>query len=178
MNIKLLAAAILTLTVSSTMAEPSHRTKVKFGDEEVELKFSNAGTGDRQQELMDATNAATNPVEQERFWRMRWEEFGDATALQSLAMYHLDRGDYMSAYAHLYAVDKIAKWYTNTVTPDFKPAPGAGTYQPAGPVLKQIFAGIEAQMNRVGDELTASQRAQGVRLAAKLVRDNPNCCAW
>jgi hypothetical protein len=178
MHIKLLTAAILALAVNSAMAEPSHRTNVKFGDEDVELKFSNVVGGERQQELWDATNEAANPTDQERFWRMRWEELGEVPALQSLAVFHLDRGDYMSAYAHLYAVDKMAKWYASTVTPDFKPAPGAGKYQPPGPVLKQIFAGVEAQMNLVSEQLTASQRAQGIKLAAKLVRDNPNCCAW
>ena len=142
------------------------------------LKFSNAGTGDRLEELWDATGAATDPADQERYWRMRWEEFGEAPALQTLATFHLDRGDYVSGYACLYATDKIAKWYAVTVTPDFKPAPGAGKWQPAGPVLKQIFASIEAKMNLVGEKVTATQRAQGVKLAAQIVRDNPNCCAW
>ena len=178
MYIKTVAAIVSALAISSALAEPSNRTMVKFGNEDVELKFSNIPDGERRQQLWDATNEAADPAEQERFWRMRWEEFGEATALQSLAVYHLDRGDYVSGYAHLYAVDKIAKWFVDTVTrSDYKGSP-LGRYVPPGPMAKQQFAEIEADMNLIGEKLTASQRESGVKVAAKLIRDNPNCCAW
>jgi hypothetical protein len=174
MNSTTLTAVILALTVASATADllPTHRTKVKFGNEEVELKFSYAGA-DRAAQLWDESEAATTPAEQERVWRMRWEEMGEGTALQSLASHEEQRGNFVSAYAHLYAADRIAKWYTASVKT--KSAQG---WQPVGPVMQSFFDEVEADMNRVGEKLTPSQRAQGIKLAAQIIRDNPNCCAW
>lgn len=178
MNVKKLAVLIVAFTSNSLHAQASHHRTVMFGDEVVTLKFSNVPFGEERHQLWDATNEATDPVEQERLWRIRWEDYGEATALQTLAIYHLERGDFVSAYAHLYAVDKLAKWYESVATVDFKPAPGQGKYHPPGPVLKRHFAEIDADMELVGKELTASERETGVNLAATLIRNNPNCCTW
>jgi hypothetical protein len=178
MNTNALLIAACALAAGSALAEPSHHTNVQFGNETVEVKFSNVGDP-RLIELWDQTADATDPAEAERLWRIRWEEYGEAIALQSLAGYHLDRGDLVSGYAHLYATNKLAKWYQATVTKDFKPAPSQrGTYQPPGPVMKKLFAEIEADMKLVEQELTPRQRDEGVKLAAALVRNNPNCCTW
>jgi hypothetical protein len=83
-------------------------------------------------------------------------------------MYHLERGDLVQAYAHLYSVDKIAKWYESVSPADFKP----------GSLQRKHFAEIQADMERVGNMLTESQRNAGVKLAAALIRNNPNCCTW
>lgn len=176
MNVKGMAAFIVAFTSSSVLAQASHLRAVMFGDEVVTLKFSNIPSGEERQKLWDATNEAIDPVEQERLWRNRWEDYGEATALQSLAIYHLERGDLVSGYAHLYAVDKLAEWYESVATDEFKPAPGQGKYHPPGPLLRRHFAEIEADMELVGKELTASQRKAGVKLAATLIRNNPNCC--
>ena len=172
--VKTLSVVILLLFAGRALAEPTSHSLVKFGDEEVELRFSNIHGGERQLELWDATRQATKPAEQERLLRVRWEDFGEVGSLQSLAGYHLDRGDYLSGYAHLYAVDKFLKWYEATVT-----APGyQGSYMPPGPLTKQVFVDAESDLKLVGEQLTASQRAHGVKLAAKLIRDNPNCCQY
>jgi hypothetical protein len=63
--------------------------------------------------------------------------------------------------------DKIAKWYESVVPENFKP----------GPVVKQIHADIGADVERVGQDLTASQRKEAVKLAAALIRNNPRCCS-
>jgi hypothetical protein len=178
MHVKIVAALVVALASGAVLAESSHHRAVKFGDETVTLKFSNIPPRGERQKLWDATNDATDPVEQERLWRIRWEDFGEATALQSLAVHHLDRGDLVSGYAHLYAVNKLAKWYESVATVDFKPVPGQGKYLPPGPLLKQHFAEIEADLALVGKELTESQRETGVKLAAALIRNNPNCCRW
>jgi hypothetical protein len=78
----------------------------------------------------------------------------------------------------VFAADKLAKWYETVVTEPVEPAPGLGTYMPPGPLLKRHFAEIETDMKLVGEKMTPSQRAAGVKLAAALVRNNPNCCAW
>ena len=173
-----MATLIVALASSAVLAEPSHHRAVMFGDEMVMLKFINVPFDEELHRLWDATGEATDPVEQERLWRIRWEDYGEATALQSLAIYHLERGDLVSGYAHLYAVDKLAKWYESVATDEFKPVPGQAKYLPPGPLLKKHFAEIEADMNLVGKELSASQREVGVKLAATLVRNNPNCCTW
>ena len=173
-----LTAVISVFAVSSALAEPSHRTMVKFGDEVVELKFSNIPNDGRLQELWEATNEAPDAVEQERLLRIRWEDYGEVNALQSLAIHQLKRGDYVFGYAHLYAAHRISKWFEDTVTrPDYKGGP-EGRYVPPGPLAEEGFVELEGYMNLVGEKLTASQRAQGVKLAAKLVRENPNCCLW
>jgi hypothetical protein len=172
------AALIVALTSGAVLAQTSHHRAVKFGDETVTLKFNNSvQSAAAREQAWDATNEATSPVEQERLWRTRWEDYGEATALQSLAVYHLDRGDLVSGYAHLYAVNKLAKWY-ESATAEFKPVPGQGRYLRPGPLLKKHFAEIEADLALVGKQLTKSQRAAGVKLAATLIRNNPNCCTW
>lgn len=171
-------AAVATALLSlGALADPSHHRTVMFGDEAVTLKF-NTAPSEELYRLWDATNEARDPVEQERLWRIRWEDFGEATALQSLAIYHLERGDLVQGYAHLYATDKLAEWYESVVTHDFTPAGGQGRYLPPGPLLKKHFAEIEADLNLVGKGLTESQRRAGARLAAALIRNNPNCCRW
>jgi hypothetical protein len=167
---------ICALATSAALAQPSHRTAVQFGDETVELKFSNIAGDERMEELRNLTNEATDPTKREDLWRVRWEDYGEAIALQALADFHLRRGDLVAAYAHLYAVDKIAKWYTATVTTDFKPAPGTGRWMPPGQMMKAVFADIENDLKLVGSKMTADQRAEGVRQAATLIRNNANCC--
>src|SRR5688572_9116199 len=159
MNTK--AFVICALVASAALAQPSHRTAVRFGNETVELKFSNIQGGERIAELRDQINEATDPVKQEDLWRIRWEEYGEAIALQSLATFHENRGDLVSAYAHLYAFDQIAKWYARTVTQE-TPV-GKGKYMPPGQITKKYFADIETSMKAVGSRLTADQRAEGVR---------------
>lgn len=132
----------------------------------VTLKFNNAPFSPELSRLWDATSNAKDPVEQERLWRIRWEDYGETVALQSLANYHLERGDLVSAYAHLYAVDKIATWIRD-----------AAPTKP-GPLVSNYLETITAQAELVGKELTERQRAAGVTLAASLVRNNPNCCRW
>jgi hypothetical protein len=44
--------------------------------------------------------------------------------------------------------------------------------------MKQHFAEIAADVELLGKELTASQRKAGIKLAAELIRNNPNCCRW
>jgi len=173
-----LCAAVVALVSTSVFAQRNHHREVAFGDEVVTLKFGTIPSAEELQRLWDATAAATDPVEQERLWRIRWEDYGEATALQSLAVYHLERGDVVSGYAHLYATDKLAKWYQNVVTKELSPATGSGKYLPPGPLMKKHFAEIEADLERVGRQLTADQRQAGVRLAAALIRTNPNCCRW
>ena len=121
---------------------------------------------------------AANTAERERLLRIRWEDFGEVSSLQSLALHHLDRGDYLAGYAHLYAVDKFFKWYEATVTaPDYKGS-SLGKYMPPGPMTQEFFADAEAKLKLVGEHLSASQRVRGIKLAAKLIRDNPNCCQY
>jgi hypothetical protein len=160
---------IMMVALSSTavFAQSSHHRAVWFGDELVTLKFSNVPSRFGElQELWDATNEATSPVEQERLLRIRWEDYGDTIALQALANYHLERGDLVQAYAYFYAVDKVAKWYESVVPENYKP----------GPVLRKIHENIATDVERVGKELSAGQREAGVKLAAALIRNNPNCC--
>lgn len=167
MNFQAVAFIIVALPSTGVLAQSSHHRAVEFGDEMVTLKFSNVPSRFGElQELWDATNLATSPVEQERLLRIRWEDYGDTIALQALASHHLERGDLVQAYAHFYAVDKIAKWYESVVPENYKP----------GPVLKKIHEGIAADVERIGKELSASQRQAGVKLAAALIRNNPNCC--
>jgi hypothetical protein len=168
MQAKAWVAVMATLASSGVLAQPSHQRAVQFGDEVVTLKFSNVPFTPELHRLWDATNEATDEVEQERLWRIRWEDYGETVALQTLSIYHLERGDLVQAYAHLYAVDKIAKWYESVTPANFKP----------GPLLRKHFAEIQADMERVGSMLTASQREAGVKLAATLIRNNPNCCTW
>lgn len=168
------ALVICALAASSALAQPSHRTAVQFGSETVELKFSNIEGGERAAELRNQTNEATDPARQEELWRIRWEEYGEAIALQSLATFHENRGDLVSAYAYLYAFDQIAKWYTRTITQE-TPV-GKGAYMPPGQMTKAHFASVEADMKAVARKLTADQRDEGVRQAAALVRNNANCC--
>ncbi|HET9230889.1 MAG TPA: hypothetical protein VFO00_06350 [Vitreimonas sp.] len=167
MNSKATAFIIAALSSTAVSAQSSHHRAVQFGDEVVTLKFSNIPSrfGELQQ-LWDATNEATSPVEQERLLRIRWEDYGDTIALQSLANYHLERGDLVQAYAHFYAVHKIAQWYESVVPESHKP----------GPVLRKIHSNIAADVERIGKELSPSQRKTGVKLAAALIRNNPNCC--
>lgn len=164
---KAVAFIIVALFSTGVLAQSSHHRAVEFGDERVTLKFSNIPSRFGElQELWDATNEATSPVEQERLLRIRWEDYGDTIALQALANYHLERGDLVQAYAHFYAVDKIAKWYDNVVPENCKP----------GPVLSKLHDNIAADVERVGKELSAGQRQAGVKLAAALIRNNSNCC--
>lgn len=164
---KATALFIAGLSSAAVLAQSSHHRTVMFGDERVTLKFSNVPSRFGElQELWDATNEATSPVEKERLLRIRWEDYGDTIAFQNLATCHLERGDLVQAYAHLYAVDKIAKWYESVVPEDRKP----------GPVLTKFHENIAADVERVGRQLTPSQRAAGVKLAATLIRNNPNCC--
>lgn len=167
MNIKAAAAVIVALASTGVLAQSSHHRAVQFGDEVVTLKFSNVPSPFGElQELWDATNDATDPVEKERLWRIRWEDYGETIALQVLANYHLERGDVVRAYAHFYAVDQIAKWHESVVPEAYKP----------GPVLRQIHENIAADVELTGKKLSAGQRKEGVKLAAALIRDNANCC--
>jgi hypothetical protein len=167
MRCTLTVAIIFALTTAGVSAQSSHQRNVMFGDQTVTLKFGNIPSPFGEiQTLWDATNEATDPIEKERLWRIRWEDYGETIALQALANYHLERGDLVQAYAHFYAVDKIAKWYESVVPEDYKP----------GPVIKQIHYDIAADVERVGKNLSATQRDEGVRLAAALIRDNPRCC--
>ena len=167
MKSKAAAVVICALFGSGALAQSSHQRAVMFGDEMVTLKFSNVPSRFGElQELWDTTEEATDPVEQERLYRIRWEDFGETIALQALANYHLERGDLVQAYAHFYAVHQIAKWYEDVVPESYQP----------GPVLKQLHADIAADVERIGKELTEDQRKAGVRLAAALIRDNPRCC--
>lgn len=168
MNVKAATVVIVALASTGVLAAPSHHRAIRFGDEVVTLKFSNVPFTEELHKLWDATNEATDPVEQERLLRIRWEDYGETMALQSLSIYHLERGDLVQGYAHLYAVDKIAKWYESVVPEEFKP----------GPLQRQFLDDIEADVELVGKELTASQRKAGVKLAAALIRNNPNCCTW
>lgn len=150
---------------------------VAFGDEAVTLKF-NTAPSEELYRLWSATNEASDPIEQERLLRIRWEDHGEAIALQSLANHHLERGDLIQAYAHRYAVDRLAKWYAEVTANGLEPVPGGGRYLPPGPLMKQHFAEIAADVELLGKELTASQRKAGIKLAAELIRNNPNCCRW
>jgi hypothetical protein len=165
MQARAMTAVIAALAAGAALAQPSHHRAVQFGDEMVTLKLSHAPFDQERHRLWDASVEATDPVEQERLWRVRWEDYGEAVALQSLSIYHLERGDLVLGYAHLYAVDKIAKWHASVAPIE------------PGPILKRHFAEIEADMALVGRELTESQRQAGVALAAELIRNNPNCCA-
>jgi hypothetical protein len=100
---KLRATAVIIVTLSSTgvLAQSSHHRAVKFGEELVTLKFSNVPSRYGElQELWDATNETTDPVEKERLWRILWEDYGETIALQALGNYHPERGDRVQAYAH------------------------------------------------------------------------------
>jgi hypothetical protein len=165
------ATAALQLALAAHVAfaqsmSPMQPRTVKFNDEEVTLRWSSAPFDEELRRLWDATNDAESTVEQERLWRIRWEDYGEAVALQSLAIYHLERGDLVSAYAHLYAVDRIAKWVESV----------AATRP--GPIVRRHLDDIEADMNLVGKKLTAEQRTTGVQLAAAMIRNNANCCRW
>lgn len=164
MNVKAITALIVALASTSVLAQSSHHRAIRFGDEVVTLKFSNIPVSREQEKLSDAINEASDPIEKERLWRTRWEDYGDTIALQALATYHLERGDLIQAYAHFYAIDKIAKWYTSVMPT--KP----------GPILTMVHNDIAADLELVGKQLTANQRDGGVKLAAALVRNNPNCC--
>lgn len=168
MNTKVKVAGVVVVALTSTgmFAQSISPRAVKFGDEAVTLRFNDAPFSEELSKLWDATNAAVDPVEQERLWRIRWEDYGETVALQSLANYHLDRGDLVAAYAHLYAVDKIAKWIRS-----------AAPSKP-GPLVSNYLDTIEAQAELVGKELTENQRKAGVKLAAALIRNNQNCCKW
>lgn len=167
MNFKAAAFVVVALFTTGIVAQSSDHRAVEFGDETVTLKFSNVPSRFGElQELWDATNEATSPVEQERLLHIRWEDYGDTIALQALANYHLERGDLVQAYAHFYAVDKIAKWYESVVPENYQP----------GPLLKKIHENIATNVERVGKELSANQRQAGVKLAAALIRNNSNCC--
>lgn len=178
MHAKAVAVFMLALASSAVLAQPSHHRAVKFGDDVVTLKFSNVPFTEELHRLWDASSEAADPVAQERLLRIRWEDYGETMALQSLSIFHLERGDLVQGYAHLYAVNKIAKWYESVATEEFKPARGQGRYLPPGPLQRQYLDDIEADVELVGKELTASQREAGVKLAAALIRDNPNCCTW
>ena len=160
-------AAVLTVIVSSSvLAAPNYERAVKFGDEVVTLKLSNVPPSPELDRLWDATNEAADPIEQERLYRIRWEDYGETISLLNLSMYYLERGDLVSAYARMYAVDKIAKWYVSVSPAAVKP----------GPLRKRLYLSMEQQLELVGSKLTESQREAGEKLAAVLVRNNPNCC--
>jgi hypothetical protein len=164
MNAKAVAVVIVALASTSVLAQSSHQRAVMFGNEVVALKFNNIPASLERDRIGDAIDEAADPVEKERLWRIRWEDYGDTVALQALANYHLERGDLVQAYAHLYAVDKIAKWY-ESVMPE-KP----------GPILTSVHNKIAADVELIAKQLTASQRELGIKFAAALIRNNPNCC--
>lgn len=155
---------ILAIAVASALVLPSHHLEVPFDGEIVTLKFSNVPSSPDQEALQEAINGAKDPVEQERLTRMKWEDYGDSLAFYNLAAYHLERGDLVSGYAHLYGAEKIAEWSTSV------------SMRKPGPILMWWHSEIAADLAQVASAMTPSQRKAGAKMAAQLIRNNPNCC--
>lgn len=107
--------------------------------------------------------AAGNPVERERLATLLWQE-GDAEMLFVLADFANARGDYIDAYAKMYALNEFARFNAARNPPDAK-------------VRGPQFAAIRKVLNGLSAKLTPGERRAAVWLAAQMVAANQqNCC--
>lgn len=166
MNRTVIAVAAVLVT-SSALAQTAHfQESARFGDEIVTLKTTKHQDLSLQsgefEKTVAAIEATSDPNEKERLWRVLWEN-GEATALAALAFAYEQRGDMLQAYVHLFALNEFAKY--------------SAKVSPLGPARKRYHDSVTADLERVGQSLTAEQKASGTRLAAQLMRSNPSCCA-
>jgi len=111
----------------------------------------------------DAAVERHDVVEQERLGTLLWQE-GDPEILFVLADIANARGDYIDAYAKMYALNELAKFNAKRLPPE-------------GKVRGPQFAAIQKVLNDLGKKLTPGERRAAVWLAEQLIVNNAqNCC--
>ena len=164
---KITPAIALVLAVTSAAAqEIRYQKQVNFGDESVSLKVSNAYVLAERAELVQDLEtrflSASDPEAKEQIARQLWE-YGDGEMLYEISRAHEKRMDLVGAYAHLYALNELAKFNAKRQPPEAK-------------VRGPFFNGIQEELEQLGMRMSPEQRRAAIRQAAQIVRDNPNCC--
>jgi len=160
-------AVTLALVTAGVNAESKRYSQVAdFAGEKVvlheSLAYFLAIDSGEVKPLENRIASETDAVEIERLAR-RLFDLGDGEQLLNLAEAHERRMDLIGAYAHYYALDKLAKMNAKRLPPD---AVVRGPY----------FAAIAKQVERLNARISPQQKASAIKQAARLIRDNPNCC--
>lgn len=116
-----------------------------------------------------ALQTERDPYEQQRLISIVWLS-GEPQVLGARAVFHANRAksadgkddDLVQAYANQYALNEIAKFFAR--------------HYPPLPIRSRLHASIARELERMGGELTSEDRNAAIKLAAEIVRANPNCC--
>lgn len=160
--------AMILAAASAAAVEPT-AVETRIGDETVTVRIAAGSCSESEMnEQYDLLRANPAADKREQIVQRLWE-CGNAEALGALAEFREQSGDATGAYAYWLAFAEYAK--LNARVGDRKGQEAAWDR-----VQVPFYAGIHREAARIAKRLSASQKADAQRQAARIINDNPYCC--